>query len=53
MRAADVLQIFSVLDGGSSPEGDGTARVQLMFHKYSLYQMKAADLKELVLHEIS
>jgi len=53
MSSADVLQIFSVSDGGSSPEGDGTARVQLMFHKYSLYQMEAADLKEIVLYESS
>ncbi len=42
MRSADVLQILSISDGGSSPEGACTAWDQLMFYKYSLYQMKAA-----------
>jgi hypothetical protein len=50
---ADVLQITSVSDGVSWPEEACIAWEQLIFYKYSLYQMKAADLKEMVLQEFS
>jgi hypothetical protein len=48
MRAAAILQRLSVSDGGSWPEGAGTAWEQLLYYKNYLYQMEAAYLKKIV-----